>query len=122
MIPQSDEEINAINAMADSRDTATEDPTGTLSNSDETIDEPGGEELDDYDDDKADDPERIARDTRLPPDSTTPDDLLPGNLTTHPGGSLGVPTGSGATGAYSSGESEDSPGSDTTSAGGDTPD
>ena len=78
-------------------------------------------ELDDYDDDKADDPERIARDTKPPLDSTTPEDMRPSNISTHGTGSLGVPTGSGATGAYSSGDYDGTTASDTTAAGGDAP-
>ena len=84
MMPPSDDEIEDTTGSPDTVPVDDADTTAASDTADGNI-----PELDDYDDDKADDPERIARDTQLPPDSTTPDDLLPGSLTTHPGGSLG---------------------------------
>ena len=81
-------------------------------------------ELDDYDDDKADDPARIARDTIPPLDSTMPDSRPSGGSgnVTGDAGSVGVAMGSGATGAYSSGaDPEGVLSSETTDAGGDIP-
>lgn len=81
-------------------------------------------ELDDYDDDKATDPARIARDTKPPLDSTTVDSTPSGGSgnITGDAGSMGVAMGSGATGAYSSGaDPEGVLSTETTDAGGDAP-
>ena len=93
--------------------------TPTNDADDLVIDE--SKELDDYDDDKANDPARIARDTKPPLDSWTVDSKPSGGSgnITGDAGSMGVALGSGATGAYSSGDTGDALGSETTSAGGD---
>ncbi len=94
-------------------------PQNSRQNEDDALVIDPSRELDDYDDDVANDPARIARDSVPPLDSTTIDSRPSGGSgnITGDAGSIGVAMGSGATGAYSSSETGDALGSETTDAG-----